>query len=278
MITKQEVLDLAGEWSLGPQVVEKDYVIGWLLAAIYQHQRLDRGLVFKGGTCLKKCYLETYRFSEDLDFTVSDPELLNEQALKETFSEVAERIYESTGIEIRVEESRFDVFNNPRGRRACQGRLYYRGPLQVGGSRPRVKLDLTADELLATESVAVPISHPYSDAPNPLNAANCYAFEELFAEKVRALGERGRPRDLYDVISIFRRSAPRPPRAEVRRILRLKCAFKNVPIPTLKATDERRSEMEADWGAMLRHQLQSLPPFKEFWKELPKFFEWLEHD
>ena len=121
MITKQEVLDLAGEWSLGPQVVEKDYVIGWLLAAIYQHQRLDRGLVFKGGTCLKKCYLETYRFSEDLDFTVSDPELLNEQALKETFSEVAERIYESTGIEIRVEESRFDVFNNPRGRRACQG-------------------------------------------------------------------------------------------------------------------------------------------------------------
>jgi predicted nucleotidyltransferase component of viral defense system len=25
---------------------------------------------FKGGTSLKKCYLETYRFSEDLDFTV----------------------------------------------------------------------------------------------------------------------------------------------------------------------------------------------------------------
>ena len=26
--------------------------------------------VFKGGTCLKKCFFETYRFSEDLDFTV----------------------------------------------------------------------------------------------------------------------------------------------------------------------------------------------------------------
>lgn len=26
--------------------------------------------MFKGGTCLKKCYIETYRFSEDLDFTV----------------------------------------------------------------------------------------------------------------------------------------------------------------------------------------------------------------
>ncbi|HEY0410225.1 MAG TPA: nucleotidyl transferase AbiEii/AbiGii toxin family protein [Candidatus Dormibacteraeota bacterium] len=27
---------------------------------------LDR----KGGTCLRKCYYETYRFSEDLDFTL----------------------------------------------------------------------------------------------------------------------------------------------------------------------------------------------------------------
>jgi len=27
---------------------------------------------FKGGTCLKKCYFETYRFSEDLDFTLTE--------------------------------------------------------------------------------------------------------------------------------------------------------------------------------------------------------------
>jgi hypothetical protein len=31
---------------------------------------LSNQWVFKGGTCLKKCYIETYRFSEDLDFTV----------------------------------------------------------------------------------------------------------------------------------------------------------------------------------------------------------------
>jgi predicted nucleotidyltransferase component of viral defense system len=28
--------------------------------------------VFKGGTCLRKCYYETFRFSEDLDFTIID--------------------------------------------------------------------------------------------------------------------------------------------------------------------------------------------------------------
>ena len=44
------------------------------------------------------------------------------------------------------------------------GRIYYRRPLQIGGSRPRVKLDLTADELLATEPVKMLVSHPYPDA------------------------------------------------------------------------------------------------------------------
>jgi len=65
MIARQEVLELAGQWSLLPHVVEKDHVIGWLLAAIYQQSRLAAALVFKGGTCLKKCFFETYRFSED---------------------------------------------------------------------------------------------------------------------------------------------------------------------------------------------------------------------
>jgi Nucleotidyl transferase AbiEii toxin, Type IV TA system len=33
----------------------------------------------------------------------------------------------------------------------------------------------------------------------------CYGFEELFAEKIRAMGERSRPRDLYDIVNLFRR-------------------------------------------------------------------------
>ena len=64
--------------SLTEEVVEKDYVLGWLLWGIGTDPVLSDAWVFKGGTCLKKCYIETYRFSEDLDFTVlpggpSDP-------------------------------------------------------------------------------------------------------------------------------------------------------------------------------------------------------------
>ena len=53
-------------------MVEKDYVLGWFLWAIGADPMLSTSWVFKGGTCLKKCYFETYSFSEDLDFTVRD--------------------------------------------------------------------------------------------------------------------------------------------------------------------------------------------------------------
>src|ERR1700722_10850132 len=70
MIRKQDILDRAGEWSLRPEIVEKDYVLGWLLAGFATHPVASATWIFKGGTCVKKCFFETYRFSEDLDFTL----------------------------------------------------------------------------------------------------------------------------------------------------------------------------------------------------------------
>lgn len=54
---------------MGWEVLERDYVLSWILAGISRHERLCETLVFKGGTALKKCYFGDYRFSEDLDFS-----------------------------------------------------------------------------------------------------------------------------------------------------------------------------------------------------------------
>jgi predicted nucleotidyltransferase component of viral defense system len=51
------------------EVLERDYLLSWMLAGIYQVDALRGVLAFKGGTALKKCYFGDYRFSEDLDFT-----------------------------------------------------------------------------------------------------------------------------------------------------------------------------------------------------------------
>ena len=277
MIQRGEILDTATTLGLRPQVVEKDYVLGWVLAGIYQHAALAEHWIFKGGTCLKKCYFETYRFSEDLDFTVTEPSQIQVEFLSDAFQEVAEWIYERAGIEIPQELRGFQLFTNPRGTVSCQGKLSYRGPIAPrSGSLPRVKLDLTRDELLVLPAAENVISHDYSDAPEEGIRVRCYAYEEAFGEKTRALGERARPRDLYDVINLYRNVEARPQATVLLDLLRQKCGHRRIPVPTLAALEAHRADLEGSWQPMLGHQLRALPPVESFWDALPEFFGWLE--
>lgn len=95
----------------------------------------------------KKCYFETYRFSEDLDFTLVEGAHAEPEALRAIFAAVAERIYEASGIEIPRDQIRFEAYQTPRASRALQGRVYYRGPRRRGADLPRVKIDLALDEV-----------------------------------------------------------------------------------------------------------------------------------
>ncbi len=52
-------MEFAREFGLGPQVIEKDYVLGWMLAGIAEHPDVGPSWVFKGGTRLKMRYFET---------------------------------------------------------------------------------------------------------------------------------------------------------------------------------------------------------------------------
>lgn len=280
MIDREEILELAREFQLPANTVEKDYALGWLLAGISNHPALRDNWVFKGGTCLKKCFFETYRFSEDLDFTLRDPAHLDEVFLVQTFTEVAGWVYENTGIELPPETRRFEIFTNPRGNQAGQGRVGYRGPLVRSGDPPRIKLDLAQDEILVLDPVRRRVHHPYSDEPDGGIEILCYAFEEVFAEKVRALSERQRPRDLYDVIHLHRRQDLAPDRTVIIDTLRRKCEFKAIPVPTFASLENRpeRQEIEAEWDNMLAHQLPVCPPFGQFWTELPTVFAWLEQE
>ncbi len=276
VIDRREIIDIATTVGLNPHVVEKDYVLGWMLAAIRAHPDIGDSWVFKGGTCLKKCFFETYRFSEDLDFTLRDPAHIDEGFLKRVFAEIGQWIYEASGVEIPVAMQAFDIFRNPRGHIACQGKIAYRGPVSPQGNAiPRVKLDLTADERIVLPPEFVPVFHPYSDVPEGGIEILAYAYEEAFGEKVRALGERTRPRDLYDVISLFRHAGARPAAALLLDVLRQKCAFKGIAVPRFEDVIAHRDELAAGWDNMLAHQLPSLLPLDSFWLELPQFFDWL---
>jgi len=103
LISRQEILDFSREFGLTSNIIEKDYLLGWILGGISQHSELGSEWIFKGGTCLKKCYFETYRFSEDLDFTIKNADHCNQEFLTNALKEVADRVYEKAGIEIPKE-------------------------------------------------------------------------------------------------------------------------------------------------------------------------------
>jgi len=274
MINKYEILESARTYGLDANIVEKDYVIGWVLAGISQRPELADTWIFKGGTCLKKCFLETYRFSEDLDFTLQNPDHLQADFLIEAFSAVTQWVYDQSGIEIPKERLRFDIYESNRGKPAGEGRLYYRGPMGRQGDPPRIKLDLTIDEVVVLKPERREIFHPYSDKPEGSLFTICYPLVELFAEKIRALAERLRPRDLYDVVFLSRLDGLGIERDLLREVLAKKCDFKGLAIPTLATLENNpgRAELETEWGNMLSHQLPLLPAFGEYWKDLPRIF------
>lgn len=277
MIRKQDILDRAAEWGLRPDVVEKDYVLGWLLAGFAAHGAAASIWVFKGGTCLKKCFFETYRFSEDLDFSLTPDAAYDESSVRTLVAEVASYAAEASGIAFPADRIELKVRRDKLGRPTYQGRVAYQGPL-VMPTWPRVLLDITQHEVLVEPPTRRPIFHPYPDGLPPTAQATCYTIEELFAEKTRALLERTRPRDLYDVVHLWDRGAE-VTLGTVRSIFAQKCAAKNLTFPTtasLAAWVRGSEELSADWAGMLEHQLPSLPTIESMLARLGEVLSWID--
>ncbi|MFA5138302.1 MAG: nucleotidyl transferase AbiEii/AbiGii toxin family protein [Elusimicrobiota bacterium] len=277
MIPDIEIREDAREWSLRAEVVEKDYVLGWVLSGIAQNLATN-AWIFKGGTCLKKCYFETYRFSEDLDFTIPADKPFDPKVFTEAFESISAWVYEQSGVELPKDGISFESYKNPRGRDSMLGKISYRGPLQPKGALPRIKLDLTQDEVVVTGPVARPIAHPYTDAlPTPVTV-RCYSFPEVFGEKLRALAERQLPRDLYDVVNIYHQYS-KPDPAAVRAVLQKKCEFKGIPFPSVAEMERhpRHGELTSEWTNMLAHQLPPpLPPTEHYWSVVTEILQWVE--
>ena len=275
MIPKQEILDRSQEWQLRANVVEKDYVIGWLLWGLANFAPLKDAWVFKGGTCLKKCFIETYRFSEDLDFTVLPQGIVGADEVAARIPELLQLVSEASGLSFTIQAPKFK--DRPTAS-STEGRVYYQGPLQVP-TPSGVKIDLSGTEAVIQPPVLRSIAHPYSDTfpPGTSAAVRCYGLEEVFAEKIRALGQRYRPRDVYDVVNLYRRRDLQIAPALILSVLEKKCQAKNIPVPTYDAlvTSPLHAELEAEWANMLAHQLPALPPIAAFLAELQSVFQWL---
>jgi predicted nucleotidyltransferase component of viral defense system len=160
-------------------VAEKDYFLALVSKIIYD-SALSETLVFKGGTAIYHCYLPQLRFSENLDFTSLDNSLEIE-TIKSIFTpydfiEIKEEFVSPATIKIK--------------------RLKYAGPLNLPNFL-KIEVDKKQNVVLPAKKME------YKNFWKVDSKITVMDIKEICAEKIRALSDRARYRDFYDLCSIL---------------------------------------------------------------------------
>jgi len=260
-------LRIAGEKEINPAVVERDYALGWILWGISKDPVLSRRLVFKGGTCLKKCWFGDYRFSEDLDFTARQQ--ISEIELKESLDTLSDTVSESSGLLIDKKATVVRKTRDFEGQESYKATIYFIGPRGDNRNPLRVKFDISHYEKIVLPVVKAKILHPYSDAHNCECEVASYCIEEIIAEKLRALLQRSRARDYYDIWYILKNKGNAIQKGKVIDAFKKKAEYKNVPFEDIDSLigDDKYMAIKPSWEAQLSHQLVYTPQLERIRSE-----------
>lgn len=204
MIDRRELLARARERNLPLGMIEKDYVLGWLLFGISGIKEL----VFKGGTALSKIYFPmVWRLSEDIDLVFAG----EFSEITKSLAEIFDRIEEKSGISLVLKSQ----YSNPE---YLQMKIQYAAVL----GKNWVKIDVTRESPI-DRVFEKPLGEAYSDYPDfriPVES-----LEEIGAEKLRSLLERKKSRDFHDV---WRLVQFKPNPEKLRGLFLEKCRFKKI--------------------------------------------------
>lgn len=266
MIEPKEVNKVATENKVNDRQIEKDYILSWVLFAISKNEILSKALVFKGGTVLKKAYIDDYRFSEDLDFTLLDEGITNDQ-IKAEFKKLFEFIREAANIVMQIDEKKWTIHESG----SPQFYIDYVGPLKGNMGSRDLKIDITRGEVLETEIESKSIFRIYSDLEEGF-VLQCYSLSEVLIEKMAALMGRTEPRDLYDFWYL----------TEVERIkveehvvpFHNKAKRKNhEPKNFAEKVLSKEKAFQRDWENKLASQIHDLPKYDDVFREAKRHFK-----
>ena len=173
-------------------VAEKDVVLTYVLKLLEQSASLN--LVFKGGTCLRKCYFgRLTRFSEDLDFQAGKKKMLRDEF---------ERLFRDTVYyEISFSFTDEDWYETDD---SCGVTLHYSHSWNPG-SRFKLQVSFRGNTLLPTPCLPVRKESYSRWMEFTLPLIRCMALDEIIAEKIRACYQRSTVRDLYDLYVFSKR-------------------------------------------------------------------------
>ncbi|MEW6073603.1 MAG: nucleotidyl transferase AbiEii/AbiGii toxin family protein [Planctomycetota bacterium] len=260
------------------EILERDYLLSWVLAGIGQVDSLRETLVLKGGTALRKCYFGDYRFSEDLDYSGREgvprgDEM--ERAVQAACTAAMKLVDVYAPVEISCERYT-EKEPHPGGQEAftIRARLpWHRQP------QTRIMIEAAVDERILKPVSMRRILYEYGE---PLDAeVHVYALEELVAEKLRAILQhiemlesrgwsRSRARDYYDLWRVLGAYKDRMEISDFAEFLREKCAVRGVAFSGSEDffPDRMLTYIGGTWEQWLGPLVPALPPFETVIREL----------
>ncbi len=184
MILVSELNKKAGKLQTSAVNIYRDYIQTLFLSAFYQ-QKESADFFFKGGTCLHLVY-QSPRFSEDLDFSARVFNCQNFEKLLANSLEVLEK----NGLKPDISESK-----------PTSGGCFAIFSAQIEEIRLNIKIEVS---LRSPKSLAREIMVLSSDFLPAFNIA-VLNQNTLIKEKIQALLERKKARDVFDLYFIRRK-------------------------------------------------------------------------
>lgn len=180
MISKEQVKELSDKFTIDEFSVIREYLQILFLSALYE-QKEGSHIYFKGGTALR-LLLMSFRFSEDLDFT----SVIAADELKKLLTKIIRKI-NLLIPEIELRQVKTNINSLTGFLRYKTGEMKF--PLNV-----HMEFSLR-EKPLTEKDVVMETLFPIS--PYPI--IRCLSWEEILAEKIRALMHRVKGRDLFDI-------------------------------------------------------------------------------
>jgi len=169
--------------------IEQDLIISRALIEIFSDEYLQDELRFRGGTALNKLHFpEPLRYSEDIDLVRT-----TEGPIKDLLRRIREVLEPWLG------KAAFD-------RSRIAPKLIFRAPAEDGGADLRLKVEINIFETTLYDqpkNFVHEVDNPWFSGQTMLPS---FSNEEMIATKLRALLQRDKGRDLFDLshaLSVF---------------------------------------------------------------------------
>ena len=189
MLDKTIAQNLSKELKIDLFTIYREY-LQFLFLKYFYTQKESEKIYFKGGTSLRFLY-NSFRFSEDLDFTGLLPEKKIKVFINKTLKDLKKEI---KGVTFKKTNSIANSFS---------GRIFQENP------EFKFPLTIRLDFSFRERPFLMEVSYIETIFPiGPFPQVSHLKIEEIMAEKIRAILTRTRGRDIFDLWFMFSQKVP----------------------------------------------------------------------